>query len=1005
MLAERTLQNYIGRRLKEDLGWEVVEWGKGVKGERESLEEVFLKERLFKAIERINGVTLSEDERRDLLSILSLLPNSVEGIKNFLDFVKNGIPFKIKRNGEEIPKQIYLFDFENPENNDFLAVKEFEVEEEDRRRRLDLCLFVNGIPLVVIETKNPFLEEEKETTWYDAYKQILEYEEAVPSIFKYIQFCIVSDGYETKYFPNYYAKSYDDLLEKDKGIWKSYYPFREEEVKPLKIFPYLDSTIFGMLSKRNLLDLVENFIFIKRYRDVYKKVMAWYMQFEATNLIVKRVLEEKEKKLGLIWHWQGSGKTMTMAFSSWKLLRDPRLRIPTIFIVVDRRDLQTQIVDEEFRPLGIEIEKIESIRELVNVLRWGGKEREGKRGIFACLIQKFQPEKLKKLHEEGEINLERENIVIFTDESHRSQYGILANVMRGIFKNATIFGFTGTPLTKPERNTFQKFSPKGELYLHRYGMANSIKDGFTIEIRYEARLPDLHLKEEEIEELSEYEEEVVEELTPEERRLWRRKVKPRLALLKSHERVERICNDIAEYFKEKIEKTGLKAMIATVDRESCVLFKKELDKHFDPKYSEIVMTYQAREKSDIVESYKRELIKRFGHSDFDRINRDIRDWFKEGDYPKILIVSDMLLTGFDAKRLFTLFLYKPLKEHRLLQAIARTNRPYEDRKEYGLIVDYIGVARNLERALQHFEKDFIDEALLIIRDVTASEKEFERCVNELREMLEGAEIKELEDVDKAVEILVLNGREKEFTEKARRLRTLYELLSPSEATFKHIEFYKLVICISIALNRYRRMGMRLAEIERMARKTYELIQKTIGIEKVEKIGEANIVKEISKLEAEGRPRNALRVLGEIRSITEGFRSNFYVSIREEIERIVDEMREERKITKNIIERIKSIKGRLEAREEEREKFKEIFPILTVMRDYSPDIGRAQEASRNIMQELKNRELLCKEGFLKKRLRKEVKRIVRENIIKSLGLMKELDDVVEKIFINLEEEYG
>jgi len=1005
MLAERTLQNYIGRRLKEDLEWEVVEWGKGVKGERGSLEEVFLNERLFKAIERINNITLSEDERRGLLSILSLLPNSVEGIKNFLDFVKNGIPFKIKRDGEEIPKQIYLFDFENPGNNDFLAVKEFEVEEEDRRRRFDLCLFVNGIPLVAIETKNPFLEEERGTTWYDAYKQILEYEEAIPSIFKYIQFCIVSDGYETKYFPNYYAKSYDDLLEKDKGIWKSYYPFKEEEVKPLKIFPYLDSTIFGMLSKRNLLDLVENFIFIKRYRDVYKKVMAWYMQFEATNLIVKRVLEEKEKKLGLIWHWQGSGKTMTMAFSSWKLLRDPRLKVPTIFIVVDRRDLQTQIVDEEFRPLGIEIEKIESIKELVNVLKWGGKEREGKRGIFACLIQKFQPEKLKKLHEKGEINLERENIVIFTDESHRSQYGILANVMRGIFKNATIFGFTGTPLTKPERNTFQKFSPKGELYLHRYSMANSIKDGFTIEIRYEARLPDLHLKEEEIEELSEYEEEVIEELTPEERRLWRKKIKPRLALLKSQERIEKVCNDIAEYFKTKIEKTGLKAMIATPDRESCVLFKKELDKHFDPRYSEIVMTYQAREKSSIIESYKKELIEHFGHSDFDRINRDIRDWFKEQDYPKILIVSDMLLTGFDAKKLFALFLYKPLKEHRLLQAIARTNRPYGDKKEYGLIVDYIGVARNLEMALQHFEKDFINEALLLIRDVKVSEEEFEKCVEELKEMFKGIEIKELEDIDKAIEILVLNGREKEFVEKARKLRTLFELLSPSDATFKHLEFYKLVICIAIALNRYRKIGMRLAEIEKMAKKTYELIQKTVGIEKIEKIGEVNIAEELSKLEAEGKPRNALRVLGELRRAIEGFRSDFYVSIREEIEKIVNEMKEEKRVTKSIIERIKSIQKRLETREEEKKKFKEIFPIFVVMRNYFPDIMKVQEVSKNIIQELKSKERLCKESFLKKNLRKEVKKIIRENIIKSFGLTKELDDIVEKIFINLEEEYG
>ncbi|MEM2228390.1 MAG: HsdR family type I site-specific deoxyribonuclease [Candidatus Bathyarchaeia archaeon] len=1003
-LAERTLQNYIGRRLKEDLGWEVVEWGKGAKGERDSLEEVIIKERLFKTIEGINNVSLSDNEKKDIFSILSLLPNTIEGIKNFLDFAKNGIPFKIRINGKEIPKQIYLFDFENINNNDFFAVKEFEVEEEDRRRRFDLCLFVNGIPLVAIETKNPFLEEEKGTSWYDAYKQILEYEKAIPSIFKYIQFCIVSDGYETKHFPNYYAENYDDFLEKEKGVWKSFYPFKEEEVKSLKTFPYLDSTIFGLLSKRNLLDLIENFIFIKRYKDVYQKIMAWYMQFEATNLIVKRAVEEKEK-LGLTWHWQGSGKTLTMAFASWKLLRNPKLEVPTIFIVVDRKDLQTQIVDEEFRPLGIEIEKIENIRELVNVLKWGGREREGKRGIFACLIQKFQPEKLKKLHDEGEINLERENIVIFTDESHRSQYGILANVMRGIFKNATIFGFTGTPLTKPERNTFQKFSPKGELYLHRYGMLNSIKDGFTIPIRYEARLPELHLKEEEIEELSEYEEEVIEELTPEERKLWRRKVRPRVALLKSPERIEKICRDIVEYFKAKIEKTGLKAMIACVDRESCVLIKRELDKHLNPKYSEIVMTYQARERSQIIEDYKNELVKRLGHSDFDKINRDIRDWFKDRDLPKILIVSDMLLTGFDAKRLWTLFLHKPLKEHRLLQAIARTNRPYKDVKEYGLIVDYIGIAKSLEKALQQFESEFINEALLIIRDVKASEKDFEKCVNEIKEMLEGVEIRGLEDIDKAVEVLVLNGREKEFNEKAKKLRILYELLSPSEATFKHLEFYKWVICISMALNRYRRIGMRLIEIERMAKKTYELIQKTVGIERIEGIGKVDIVEELSKLEAERKPRNALRVLGEITRSIEGFSSDFYVSLREEIERIVEEMREEKKLTKDVIESIRSLQERLKEREMEKKKLGEIFPVFDVLRRYFPNVEKIEKTSKEAIQELRERDLLSKESFLKKKLRKEIKRIVRESIIMNFGLMKELDEIVEKTFTNLEEEYG
>ncbi len=165
----------------------------------------------------------------------------------------------------------------------------------------------------------------------------------------------------TKHFPNYYVKDYSHLLEKDKGTWKTAYPFKEEEIKLLELFPYLDSTIFGMLSKGNLLDLIENFIFVKKYKDTYVKIMARYMQFEATNRIVKRVIEEKEKKHGLVWHWQGSGKTLTMAFASWKLLRNPKLEAPTIFIVTDRIDLQKQIVEEEFLPLGIEIEPIENI--------------------------------------------------------------------------------------------------------------------------------------------------------------------------------------------------------------------------------------------------------------------------------------------------------------------------------------------------------------------------------------------------------------------------------------------------------------------------------------------------------------------------------------------------------------------------------------------------------------------------------------------------------------------
>jgi type I restriction enzyme R subunit len=791
-------------------------------------------------------------------------------------------------------------------------------------------------------------------------------------------------------------------LEKGKGVWKGYYPFEIDEVKPLKMFPFLDSSIFGMLSKANLLNLIENFIFIKRFKDTYTKIMTWYTQFEAANLIVKRVIEEKKKQYGLVWHWQGSGKTLTMAFSSWKLLRNLKLKVPTIFLVVDRKDLQKQIIEEEFLPIGINIEKINNSSHLANVLRWGGKTREGKRGIFICLIQKFNPKKLKRYHDSGEINLERENIVILTDESHRSQYGILANVMRGIFKNASIFGFTGTPLTKPERNTFAKFSPEGEPYLHRFGMLNSIQDGFTLPIRYEARLHGLHLKEDEIQDLADYEEEVEIELTARERQRYKKKVKPRIALLKKPERIEKVSKDIFEYFKTKVENTQLKAMIATVDRECAVLIKNELEKYMDPKYLEVVVTYPGREKSEAIRKHQETLIERFGTNDFDKINSDLIYKFKTEEFPKIVIVSDKLLTGFDARNLWTLFLYKPLKEHRLLQAIARTNRPYKDVKEFGLVVDYVGVAKKLENALAQFETDFKKEAKLFIKELKESEKQFDKTVKQLEQILEGKPLRNFEDVNNIAEFLILNNKEKEFQEKASTLRILYEMLSPSDTTYKHLEFYKWIITVSITLKRYRRRGMRLIEIEKMAKKTYELIQKSVGIDNIEKIGEVDIYKELQNLK---KPIQGFRVLGGMGRQTEGSNSDFHVNLREDIEKIIDEMKEEKALTKGVIDKIKSVQERLDTRAKDKKELGELFPVFDVLRNHFEDEQKNKAVSKEIVEALKKKDLLGKESFLKQTLRKKVRQTIRDSLIRNFGLTEKTDEIEEKTLSNLEEEYG
>ncbi len=327
-------------------------------------------------------------------------------------------------------------------------------------------------------------------------------------------------------------------------------------------------------------------------------------------------------------------------------------------------------------------------------------------------------------------------------------------------------------------------------------------------------------------------------------------------------------------------------------------------------------------------------------------------------------------------------------------------------KVFGLVVDYIGVAKDLEKALWQFEGDFINEAKRIIRSPGVSEEEFEKRVRELKEDLQGIEMGSIEDVDRAVETLVLNNKEKEFTEKAKKLLILSELL-PSDAVLKYIEFCKWISCVLVALNRYRRIGMRLEEIEKMARKTYDLIQKTVGVENIEKIGEVKIAEELSKLEIGKEPIVGIRVLGEIERRIAGLRSDFYVSLREEIEKIVEEMRRERRLTRDIIEKIRSVQRKLEERQAEKERLKEIFPVFDVLRNRvnTHNTQKAQRVSEEIVQELKEKDLLGKESFLKAGLRKEVMRIVREGIIRNFGLLDEMDEIVGSIYTNLEEEYA
>ncbi|MEM3829222.1 MAG: HsdR family type I site-specific deoxyribonuclease, partial [Conexivisphaerales archaeon] len=333
-----TVEDLIIKELRENLGWKYVNPDDMRLKRDRVFEDPLVIEDLENALKRINkGVEFTDADLSFIVTSLRTIPANLEGIRIFLDRLRNGLVVPLQKEGKE--RIVRLVDFENAENNDFVVTNQFRVEGVKGNIRADVVLLVNGIPLVLIECKNPTLER---VDWTDAYRQVKRYEDQAPELFKYVQFSIATDGIKTYYFPNAFRSEGEERS--FLAVWKDPYPFKKEGFRKDDT---LRMTIYGLLSRQNLLDIVGNFIFIRKERDRTTKVMARYMQFRASNRIFNRVintLEGKEKRrFGLIWHWQGSGKTYTMAFSAWKLLHSPEAKKPSIFVMVDRRDLEEQI--------------------------------------------------------------------------------------------------------------------------------------------------------------------------------------------------------------------------------------------------------------------------------------------------------------------------------------------------------------------------------------------------------------------------------------------------------------------------------------------------------------------------------------------------------------------------------------------------------------------------------------------------------------------------------------
>jgi len=903
MFTEKDLvEDYIVEKLQEK-GWKFVP---ADELKRESFEEPLLVTNLIHSIKRINKeLDVGDEEISKVLNELKLVVSGPEGAKKILNFYKFGIPVKFEK--ERVVKYIQLFDFKNIGNNEFIVTRQV-VYSGKEKIRTDIMLYINDIPLVNIECKDP---TKPGSSWFDAYKQIKDYETTVPELYKYVQIGVAAER-KAKYFPIACWQDKDSVRTSE---WREVHPHPDNEYgadsNPL---PSMDRGIddqIEMLKPERVLDIIKNFLFSRIEMGNATKVITRYMQYRAANKIFNRVidnLEGKEKKdKGLIWHWQGSGKTLAMIFAAQKLYYDTELENPSIFFIVDRLELEDQLYTEFLSLDIIQPEIIHSVTELQEVLQYDNYR--GKRGIFITLIHKFRREELSMLQKTLETIskgnstiMTRRNIIAFIDEGHRTQYGILAAQMKSILKKAFFFALTGTPISKSKhgRDTYLEFAyPPHELYLDRYFIVDSIRDGFTVKIVYQPRLEDLHLKKDmlkifldiELDEIPEYARNEVEAKA-------KAKLNPINVFLENQTRIAKIAQDIARHFKENVE-GKFKAMIVAASRKACIYYKNELAKYLPEAYFDVVMT-SGRGDDEIIYGYVREARKKYEWKDYKTTLKGIVDKFKNDDNPKILIVTDMLLTGFDAPILQVMYLDKPLKEHRLLQAIARTNRPYKDIKEAGLIIDYVGILKEFKHALEMYSKQ---DKKYAINDYNSVRQDFIDLINEIKEIFGELTLDYKRDaLLKAVEILTTDVEKEDlFVEKYRTMRKVFELLGPDEIKLEYFELYKW---ISAIYTYYMKVVMHGTSVDAYVRKFFEksvkYVYKTTEVEKLEKelpiIEFADSYLQQLEEKVKSKKEKAANILFTLQRfmLVDKYKSPIYESLAERVEKMMELWRERTK---------------------------------------------------------------------------------------------------------------
>jgi type I restriction enzyme, R subunit len=727
------------------------------------VKDVLIESELKRALIRINpeiqeNPELANEVIYKLRAILLSVNQTglVRANEEFTKWLQGEKTLPFGENNRHVP--IQLIDFENLSNNSFIITNQYKVQSRETKIP-DIVLLINGIPVVVGEAKTA---TRSSISWLDGAHEIHDiYENTVPQLFVPSIFSFATEGKE------FYYGSVRCPLQ----FWSPWrLQSKDEELVQALGLKEVGNELIQILNPVTLLEILQNFsLYSSDKKKKRIKIVSRYQQFEGANRIVDRVLDGTIKQ-GLIWHFQGSGKSLLMVFAAQKLRRHPELKSPTIIILVDRVDLDTQI-SGTFNAADVSnMIAVDSVKDLNDLLE------KDTRKILITTIHKFKDAS-------ANMNM-RDNIIIMADEAHRTQEGDLGRKMRAALPNAFCFGLTGTPINKRDKNTFFAFGSNQDEggYLSRYTFQESIRDNATLPLHFEPRLVDVHVDKTMLD--TSFQAMVKKEgLTKEQETLLSQKAKQMAIFQKSPDRVKRIVADIAIHFKQKVEPNGFKGLIVTPDRFACGQYKEELDNYFPTNASRVVISTSSNDEFEFKEKWA---------IDKDEQERIIDEFNDKNSELKFIIVTAKLLTGFDAPILQTMYIDKSLKDHTLLQAICRTNRLYPN-KTFGCIVDYFGIFDDAAEALKFDDKTVID----VITNLHLLKVKLPEAVASCLSHFPGVDrtIEGFEGIEAAQQSINTDDLKDKFAKDYVYLGKLWESLSPDPIINEYLNDYKWLTAV------------------------------------------------------------------------------------------------------------------------------------------------------------------------------------------------------------------